>query len=172
MVLYIKNGTVRVYSGHSLSKSVPVILAAGMECEKATTSIHYAYGAQMTFKKKMPLQIKIVLAIVWLELLFGGLLIIAVLRTIQSDSVRNLVEFFIVLVFLFTIYVNYRLAAGARWAYGYLLICTGIGIVKFIFNIATNKGISSLAIVGFALNVAIAMLLLASASKAFYQRRN
>ena len=120
----------------------------------------------------MPLQIKIVLAVVWLELLFGGFVVIAILRTIRSDGIRNVVEFFVVLAFLFAIYVNYRLGAGSRWAYRYFIVATGIAVAKFIFNIATNKSISSVQFVMFALNVAVIMLLLASASKAFYQRRN
>ena len=126
----------------------------------------------MTFKKKMPLQVKIVLAVLWLGLLFGGLIAIALLRAIQPDGIRNIVESVVVLAFLFTIYANYRLAAGSRWAYVYVLIATGIAVARFILAIAENKSISSLECVGFAINVAVVMLLLAPASKAFYQRRN
>jgi hypothetical protein len=129
-------------------------------------------GAQMTFKNKMPLQIKVVLVVLWVQLLFAGLASVTVLRTIQSDGARNAVEFVVVLVFLFTMYANYRFGAGSRWAYRYILVATGIATAKFIFNVATNKSISSFQVVGFALNVAMLMLLLASASKAFYQRRN
>ena len=78
----------------------------------------------------------------------------------------------VVLAFLFTMYANYRLGAGSRWAYRFILFATGIATAKFIFNVAINKSISSFQVVGFALNVAMLMLLLASASKAFYQRRN
>jgi hypothetical protein len=129
-------------------------------------------GAQMTFKNKMPLQIKVVLVVLWVQLLFGSLIAVTVLRTIQSDSARNIVELVVVLAFLFTMYANYRLGAGSRWAYRFILFATGIATAKFIFNVAMNKSISSFQVVGFALNVAMLMLLLASASKAFYQRRN
>jgi hypothetical protein len=125
----------------------------------------------MTFNKKMPVQVKIVLVVLWLELLFGALVAVGLFRKIQVAGVRGIVELIVALIFLFTIYANYRLGAGSRWAYRYVLVATGIAVVQFIFSIALNKGISSLQVAGFAVNVGVIMLLVASASEAFYQRR-
>lgn len=125
----------------------------------------------MTVKNKMPLQIKVVLVVRWLQLVFGGLIAVAFFRGIHSGRARSSAEFISLLVFLFLIYVNFRLGAGSRWAYRVIQVSTGIAIAKFIFNVAVNESISSLQIGGFALNVAMLMLLLTSASEAFYQRR-
>jgi hypothetical protein len=125
----------------------------------------------MTLKNKMPLQIKVVLVVLWIQLLLSGLLMVALFRGIRSDIVRNGVEFMAALVFLFVIYTNYRLGAGSRWAYRFVQGCTAIAIARFIFNVAMDKSISPLQIGGFAVNVAVLMLLLTSASQAFYQRR-
>lgn len=126
----------------------------------------------MTFNKKMPVQVKVVLAILWLESFFGVFLIVALLRKIQVAGVRNLVEIIFTLTFLFVIYANYRLGAGSRWAYRYILFATSLAIAKFILNIALNKSIAPFQFVGFGLNVTVILLLMTSATEAFYQRRN
>lgn len=122
-------------------------------------------------RSEMPPQIKIVLVAVWLQFILGGVVCLALFRSVHTDSVRNVLEFFVGLVLLFQIFVIYRLATRSRWAYRYVLICTCIGVARFLWGVAMNQNIPPVGYFGFALSAGVIVFLLTPQSKEFYKRR-
>lgn len=125
----------------------------------------------MTSSRPIPLQIKIVLGIVWTETIVAILLGFLVIGSVGKTGGRTLVEAIFAVLFTFVCYANYRLAKGALWAYRYALWSSGVVLLRFFVRLATERTISGISIVGVVLDVVVIALLLAAPSRAFYERK-